>query len=260
MKGCRPLSIREVKQITEAFREDGCRIPDYQKRNRAIFLLGCYTGERAQAILSLRLSDVCENGAVSDFVTYRKATRKGKIESHVVKLHPRAKQALSDWLKVWSDGLPLDGRAAAMLIVHSDWSNRRIAEALKCGAETLSCPHKCPRFSSMRAMQKTGKRGFLSSAGSPGQNPDGFVFYSRKHHRLCRHEFHRILKRITRKLRLPGKIATHSMRKFFATRIYELSGHDLFLTSKALGHKSINNTILYLDCREKDLEETMMRM
>ena len=44
---------------------------------------------------------------------------------------------------------------------------------------------------------------------------------------------------------LNGKLATHSLRKSFAQRVYEQSG-DIFLVQELLGHKSVSTTQRYL--------------
>jgi hypothetical protein len=44
---------------------------------------------------------------------------------------------------------------------------------------------------------------------------------------------------------LNGKLATHSLRKTFAQRIYDASG-DIFLVKELLGHKSVETTRQYL--------------
>ena len=45
--------------------------------------------------------------------------------------------------------------------------------------------------------------------------------------------------------RLNGKLATHSLRKSFAQRVYEQSG-DIYLVQELLGHRSVSTTQKYL--------------
>lgn len=45
---------------------------------------------------------------------------------------------------------------------------------------------------------------------------------------------------------LPAGISTHSWRKTFAARIYEISGHNILLVSKALNHRQLATSIHYL--------------
>ena len=62
---------------------------------------------------------------------------------------------------------------------------------------------------------------------------------------LSRSQAHRILEKAFQKAGLNGKLATHSLRKTFAQRIYDASG-DIFLVKELLGHKSIETTREYL--------------
>jgi len=54
-------------------------------------------------------------------------------------------------------------------------------------------------------------------------------------------QMHRILSSAFRNAGLNGKLATHSMRKTFAQRIYDASG-DIFLVKELLGHLSVETT------------------
>jgi integrase len=89
MKGCRPLSDQEADLIQKSFAS---------ARDRAIFALGRYTGERISAILQLKIGDVVQAGKVSEAVTYRRANRKGKVEGRIVKLNTKAIDALAAWI------------------------------------------------------------------------------------------------------------------------------------------------------------------
>lgn len=98
MKGCRPLTDQEADAIMETF--EGI----YADRNRAVFALARYTGERISAILKLKVGDVVQAGRLTDSVIYRRANRKGKTESRTVAIHPNAKQALTVWIDHLSKG------------------------------------------------------------------------------------------------------------------------------------------------------------
>lgn len=52
---------------------------------------------------------------------------------------------------------------------------------------------------------------------------------------------------------------SHSLRKSFALRVYERSGHDLNLTRVALGHSSIMTTQRYLVAPQGDALEALLR-
>lgn len=92
MKGCRPLTERELSLIKDAFSGK------YRKRNLALFLLGCNTGFRVSELLSLERRDVCRNGRMLEKVNVWKRNMKGSRESRAVYVTKEARQALQDWL------------------------------------------------------------------------------------------------------------------------------------------------------------------
>lgn len=98
MKGCRPLTDQEADAVMDSFGGQ------YAARDRAVFALGRYTGERISAILALRVGDVVQAGRLTDSIIYRRANRKGKTESRTVALHPKAKKALSAWINELAKG------------------------------------------------------------------------------------------------------------------------------------------------------------
>lgn len=193
MKGCRSFTDQEADLIMESF--GGI----FAARDKAIFAVGRYTGERISAILGLKVRDVVQAGRIVDSVTYRRASRKGKTEGRTVRLHEDAKAALTAWINVLSEGTVLTA--------------------------------------------------------------DDYVFKSRRGRKsISRVQYHRILREAVESNEITGKIATHSMRKTFADRVYEALGHDIFRTQKALGHKNINSTVQYLSFKESDIEAAILGM
>ncbi|HXH09542.1 MAG TPA: tyrosine-type recombinase/integrase [Alphaproteobacteria bacterium] len=57
---------------------------------------------------------------------------------------------------------------------------------------------------------------------------------------------------------LTGKLATHSMRKTFAHRMYERLGRDLLKLQRAMGHRNINDTVRYLSFREEEIDAAIL--
>jgi integrase len=55
-----------------------------------------------------------------------------------------------------------------------------------------------------------------------------------------------------------ARISTHSMRKTFARRVYQASGHDLIRTQRALGHASPITTARYLETDSADLDRLIL--
>lgn len=54
-----------------------------------------------------------------------------------------------------------------------------------------------------------------------------------------------------------GEVATHSMRKTFADRVYAQLG-DIFRLQVALGHASPSSTVSYLSYKESDIDDAVM--
>jgi len=88
---------------------------------------------------------------------------------------------------------------------------------------------------------------------------DNFLFQSRKGGKsISRVQAYRILKNLFDECGINGKVATHSMRKTFADRVYKHLGNDIAKTQKALGHKSINSTVSYLSFSESEIDDAIL--
>jgi integrase len=105
VKGCRPLTEREVSLMRQSF---GGR---YAVRDRALFILGVNSGFRISELLSLRVHDVLQYGRVGDRVTVHRRHMKRKIEGRTVLLNQDAKAALASWLLVLQAGGEVDPHA-----------------------------------------------------------------------------------------------------------------------------------------------------
>lgn len=57
-----------------------------------------------------------------------------------------------------------------------------------------------------------------------------------------------------------GRVATHSMRKSFAKKMYEGLSGDLFKLQQAMGHANINSTVKYLQADAEEIEDAIRRM
>ncbi len=67
-----------------------------------------------------------------------------------------------------------------------------------------------------------------------------------------------VIKNVCRKLNLEGRINTHSFRKSFVSKIYEMTGFDIAETKAYSRHKSLVNLDYYLRTTEKvDLVERL---
>lgn len=77
-------------------------------------------------------------------------------------------------------------------------------------------------------------------------DPKRPLFISRKGNKaISRVQGHRILEKAFQAAGLNGKLATHSMRKTYAQRMYDATG-DIHLVKECLGHKSVVTTQKYL--------------
>ena len=92
--------------------------------------------------------------------------------------------------------------------------------------------------------------------------PDRPLFPSRQKsgtvpmHRQTAHD---ILKTAFTSAGLNGKLATHSLRKSFAQRVYDQSG-DIFLVQELLGHKNVSTTQRYLGVNYASAREAVEGM
>ena len=68
---------------------------------------------------------------------------------------------------------------------------------------------------------------------------------------MNRQTAHDMLKTAFMDAGLNGKLATHSLRKSFAQRVYEQSG-DIYLVQELLGHRNIATTQKYLGVNYAD--------
>jgi len=67
-----------------------------------------------------------------------------------------------------------------------------------------------------------------------------------------------VIKKVSSKLNLDGKVNTHSFRKSFVTKIYELTGFNIAETKAYSRHKSLVNLEYYIKTTEKtDLVEQL---
>ena len=72
----------------------------------------------------------------------------------------------------------------------------------------------------------------------PSRNKNGSVAMNRQ-------TAHEMLKKAFTAAGLNGKLATHSLRKSFAQRVYEESG-DIYLVQELLGHRNVSTTQKYI--------------
>ena len=83
----------------------------------------------------------------------------------------------------------------------------------------------------------------------PSRNKRGSVAMNRQ-------TAHEMLKKAFQDAGLNGKLATHSLRKSFAQRVYEESS-DIYLVQELLGHRNVSTTQKYIDVNYVTARETV---
>ena len=77
--------------------------------------------------------------------------------------------------------------------------------------------------------------------------------------RMSRRTAHDVLKSAFETAGLNGKLATHSLRKSFAQRLYDQTG-DIFTVQEMLGHKSVVTTQKYLGVNYASVRDALEKM
>ena len=76
---------------------------------------------------------------------------------------------------------------------------------------------------------------------------------------MNRQTAHEMLKKAFQAAGLNGKLATHSLRKSFAQRVYEESG-DIYLVQELLGHRNVSTTQKYIGVNYATAREAVEAM
>lgn len=130
---------------------------------------------------------------------------------------------------------------------------RRNLKGKKAG---LDMPfHPAARFALGRWLVIMRRHGLPLDATKP-------LFPSREGgHCLSRRRAQEIIKEAAARARLGFGVSTHSWRKTFASRLYESTGHNLLLVSRALHHRQLSTSIHYLSWKlEEKAEEAIMAL
>ena len=77
--------------------------------------------------------------------------------------------------------------------------------------------------------------------------------------KMSRRAAHDVLQIAFESAGLNGKLATHSLRKSFAQRLYNET-NDIFAVQEMLGHKNVSTTQRYLGVNYSDIREAVERM
>ena len=96
MKGSRPLSQAEIESVVRSF------TGEYERRNRALFLLGIYTGMRISELLALTVGDIWEYSMPVEMLYLNKGMVKGKKEARMIPLSSKAQIVIKN-LIAWKE-------------------------------------------------------------------------------------------------------------------------------------------------------------
>lgn len=75
---------------------------------------------------------------------------------------------------------------------------------------------------------------------------------------MTRQHAWRVIKDASRKAHLSGTVSTHSMRKTFGMRVYEVTGKNVVAAQKALGHASLASTTHYLSIGQDEVNAAIL--
>ena len=92
---------------------------------------------------------------------------------------------------------------------------------------------------------------------------NGKVFISQKGSVYTTQALNRILKKVFYKESKKGNISTHSLRKTFGRRVYDMnnqSDHALLLLSEAFSHSNTQITRIYLGLRKEEIESIYINL
>jgi site-specific recombinase XerD len=93
------------------------------------------------------------------------------------------------------------------------------------------------------------------------QEPDTYLFRAQGpgNRPLNRRTAWVVLKKAAKACGLEGKIATHSMRKTFAKRCYDLAGGDIRKVQEAMGHRNLNSTAAYIGVAQEEVDDLILK-
>lgn len=222
MKGCRPLTDEEIKRVLAKLSGR------YAARNRALFVLGLKTGFRISEMLSLRIGDVSvTNGepAAPPLPGFAEVAGSGKRAVDRITVQRRHMKG-----NLESRTIVLHPEAKAAL---EEW----IAQLRGFGYTAAGTP----LFLSQ--IRRSGKSGKARSS---------------RERAISRIQAHRILHAAYQACGVRTQTGTHCMRKTFANKVYDALDKSLLKTQKALGHRSIASTVLYLSFREEEIDDAIL--
>ena len=148
-----------------------------------------------------------------------------------IKTGMRISELLSLTVKdVWQYDQPVDMLSLRKQVV----KGKKEARAIPLNNDAKKAIRELKEWLSTQVVELTPETPlFISQKSQKGNEP------------ISRMQAHRILNEAFRKAGLTGKLASHSMRKSFGTRIYTVT-KDIMVTKELLGHANVNTTQKYI--------------
>lgn len=154
MKGCRPLTIEEQKEIRDSFHGR------HATRNKLIFTLGVHTGFRISELLSIRVKDVWNGSGPRESVQVRRASMKGRKNGRIVPLNAVARRAISEYMDEYA--LPVNSPLFPSQMNPKQPFNRQRAHAILsevftgCGLDGSTATHSLRKTFAWAVYKVTG--------------------------------------------------------------------------------------------------------
>jgi site-specific recombinase XerC len=129
-----------------------------------------------------------------------------------------------------------------------EWEERRIMVRFAKGGKWRSLSLNPKAAEALRAYLATRR------------DPDEALFLSRNRRRIAHRTIQVMLEKFIAQLELPMRITPHCLRHTFATHLLRTSGGDIRLVQRALGHSSIQTTVIYAQLEDETLFSAMDRL
>ena len=87
-----------------------------------------------------------------------------------------------------------------------------------------------------------------------------YVFSSSRGEQMSRSAIQKVVKKWMQEAGLPSHFSVHSLRHTYATKLLRVSGNNLRLVQKQLGHSSVQTTQVYADVTDTDVENAVEKL
>ncbi len=92
------------------------------------------------------------------------------------------------------------------------------------------------------------------------KSESSYLFHSERGEKMTRFGIGTVFKTIANTAGIDSHHSIHSCRHTYATNLYKVSGYNLRMVQKQLGHSSITTTSVYSDVINQDLDDALENM